>query len=338
MRRVRAGRKSSPPTAVAPTLSFGGWENLSGPTLAVCHPDWRGVRTAAYAFGDPVVETADPGRDAAAIVAGARSAGVSALVVHGFPPGTAALLQAAKRAGLETRSVMHSSLAQHGAEAGEAAMMDAVAALAAAGTLDRIGVVKEGIAEALTAMGVRATHTPNRVPTIGEPTSLDLGPGAPHVGVFGAPYWRKNVVTQLGAVALLGGTGHVMVRPAVGYLDGMRLVEHGDLPRDRFLAIQASTQLNLYVTLSECHPMGPMESYLSGVPALMSRTSGLFRSDPTLWDLTTADRPDDPTAIAAAARRLTEHGADAIARAKEWMQRADADATAIWRGFVGVDR
>ena len=336
MRRVR-GRKA-PSAAAPPLLSFGGWGDLSGSTLAVCHPGWRGVRTAAYAFGDPVVETAEPERDAPAIVAGARNAGVGVLIVHGFPPGAVALFQAAKRAGLQTRCVMHSSLAQHGAEAGEAEMMDAVAELAAAGTLDRIGVVKEGIAEALTAMGVTATHTPNRVPSIGMPEKIDLGSGAPHIGVFGAPYWRKNVVTQLGAVALLGGTGHVMVRPSVGYLDGMRLVEHGELPRDRFLNIQASTQLNLYVTLSECHPMGPMESYLSGVPALMSRTSGVFRSDPTLWDLTTTDRPDDPTAIAAAARRLTEHGADAIARAKEWMRRADADAATIWQAFVGGAR
>ena len=337
MRRVRAGRKN-PPSAPAATLSFGGWDRLSGSTLAVCHPDWRGVRTAAYAFGDPVVETADPERDAAAIVQGARGAAIRVLVVHGYPPGSAALFDAAKHAGLQTRCVMHSSLAQHGAEAGEAAMMDAVAALATAGTLDRIGVVKEGIAEALTAMGVAATHTPNRAPSIGAPERIDLGPNGPHIGVFGAPYWRKNIVTQLGAVALLDGTGHVMTRPAVGYLDGMRLVEHGELPRDQFLAVQASTRLNLYVTLSECHPMGPMESYLSGVPALMSRTSGLFRSDPTLWDLTTTDRPDDPTAIAASARRLTEHGADAISRAKEWMRQADAEAAAIWQAFIGVER
>ena len=31
-----------------------------------------------------------------------------------------------------------------------------------------------------------------------------------------------------------------------------------------------STDVNLYVSLSECHPLSPIESYLTGVPALMS--------------------------------------------------------------------
>ncbi len=112
-------------------------------------------------------------------------------------------------------------------------------------------------------------------------------------------------------------------------------MEHGELPRDRFLAVQASTALNLYVTLSECHPMAPLESYLSGVPALISRTSEVFRSDPRLWELATTDQPDDPTAIVSAAQRLREHRAEATERALRWISDSDSAAAAAWSKFTG---
>jgi hypothetical protein len=143
------------------------------------------------------------------------------------------------------------------------------------------------------------------------------------------------VVTQLLTVGLLdGAVAHVMRRPDVAYLSDVEIVEHGELPWEEFVALQGSVDLNLYVTLSECHPSTPQESYLAAVPCLMSRTSGIFRDDPVLWDLTTVDLLDDPTAIAAAARRLLDRSGEAFERAKRWMDSADARALEIWRVFV----
>lgn len=327
-------RTRQTPDQPAAATSFGAWENLSSRTLAVCHPEWRGVRTAAHAFGDAVVETTDTWRDADLITRNASHAGVETLILHGFPPRSEALLISARKRGLATRVVMHSSMAQHGAEAGEAEMMDAVVRLAEAGVIGRIGVVKAGLAETFEALGIPATHTPNRTPDVSGVHPVPLDGTAPHVGVFGALFWRKNVVTQLGAVAVLGGTAHVLERPAIEYLARLPLVEHGELPRAEFLTIQASTHLNLYVTLSECHPLGPIESYLLGVPALMSRTSGVFRSDGRLWELTTVEEADDPVAIAAAARRLLTRAPEAVERARAWIARTDEAAAATWRDFT----
>ena len=331
-RLFRMNRRPPPEPQIY--LPFGAWENLSSPTIAVCHPDWRGVRTAAYAFGDPVVETRDAGRDAVEIAGGAVAAGVTTLVIHGFPVGSASLFRAAKARGLTTRSVMHSSMAQHGSDDGESEMMDAVVELSAEGIVDRVGFVKAGMAEAFRALGIDADHTPNRTPVMPKLERAPLEGGHPHIGVFGVPYWRKNIVTQLGAAAVMGGTAHVTTKPAVAYLEGLPIVEHGELVRDRFLAVQASTDINLYVTLSECHPMAPIESYLSGVPALVSRTSDVFRSDAVLWDLTTVDEPDNPTTIASSARRLMEHSDEAVERARGWIQAADAAAERAWGHFL----
>jgi hypothetical protein len=112
------------------------------------------------------------------------------------------------------------------------------------------------------------------------------------------------------------------------------MVVHGELPWERFVALQGSVDINLYVSLSECHPMSPMESYLAGVPCLTSRTSEVFAGDQDLWDLTTVAEIDDPRAIARAARRLLTDSAEAVARAREWITRSDLRAAAAWAEFT----
>lgn len=302
--------------------------------LAVCHPAWRGVRTAAHAHGDPVMESAAPGEHAAAILVEARRLGVGVIVVHGYPPGTDGLLRTARAAGLQTRVVLHSSMTQHGGEAGEARVADDVVALLADGTLDGLGFVKDGIAEAFTALGHAATWVPNATPTLPHATPLDLGTGR-HIGVFSEPFWRKNVVTQLGAVALMdGATAHVLDAPDVAYLRGMALEEHGLLPWERFVRLQASVDLNLYVTLSECYPLSPIESYAAGVPCLLSRTSSVFRDDAELWKMTTVEEHDNPRAIADAATRLLADRDTAVTRARDWITRWDVEAAQRWESFL----
>ncbi|MEA3511694.1 MAG: hypothetical protein U9R51_09690, partial [Actinomycetota bacterium] len=173
-----------------------------------------------------------------------------------------------------------------------------------------------------------------RTPDMPLITRRDLGPGL-NIGVFAESFWRKNVVTQLGAVALLDdATAHVLQRPDVAYLDGLAIVDHGVVPWEEFISLQASTDLNLYVTLSECHPLSPIESYLSGVPALMSRTSEVFRSDPELWNLTTVEVADDPSAIADAARTLLDRRDEALSRARRWIAEFDVLAAKTWSQFV----
>ena len=88
------------------------------------------------------------------------------------------------------------------AKVGEAAVASEVLALARNGVLDQVGFVKAGLAESFTALGYPAAYVPNRAPDLPTYEPYDAGPGL-NVGVFAEPFWRKNVVTQLGAVALL---------------------------------------------------------------------------------------------------------------------------------------
>ena len=330
LRRLRGG-----PPGREPVLSAGDWNRLEpGTVVQVCHPDWRGVRTVAYGFSTPVVECDDLDRWSGLLVDRLAAAEVGCVVVQGWPPGAAAFVRAAAGRGIRIKAVLHSSPTQHGAEPGEAAVVDEVFSLAAAGVLAGVGMGKAGVAAAFAAVGHPVTHVPNRVPRLPELDRRDLGDGL-HVGVFAEPFWRKNVTTQLLAVALLDdATAHVMTRPSNAYLSKLTIVEHGELPWAEFVSLQGSVDLNLYVTLSECHPSTPQESYLAGVPCLISRVSAVFKDDPVLWELTSVDEADNPEAIAAAARRLLDARDEAVSRAKEWMAAADARAEAIWEDFV----
>jgi hypothetical protein len=211
---------------------------------------------------------------------------------------------------------------------------DEVLALRASGALDVVGMAKSGVHPAFAALGFDVAYVPNRVPFLPEFERIDLGPGV-NVGVFAEPLWRKNVVSQLMAVATIeGARAHVMRRPAPIYLDRLDITEHGELPWERFIALQSSVDLNLYVTLSECHPSTPQESYLAGVPCLVSRVSSVFRDDPVLWKLTSVDEADNPASIATGARRLLEAKEEAVLRARAWMEEADRRGADAWAEFV----
>lgn len=307
--------------------------SADAPVVNVCHPDWRGVRAATATFRAPTVVAGDLAGTAASIIEDLSGMGTRTLVVQGFPPGAPVLLQLARQEDLQTAVVLHSSLTQLGAEPGEREMTDTVLELLSSGAIGRLGFVKEGLAEAYRALGFEAWYVPNRVPVLPEvlPGTLD----GFNVGVFAGQFWRKNVPNQLAAVALLGGTPHTMASPEGEVFAALDVVAHGELPWLEFLSLQASMDLNLYVTLSECHPLTPIESYLLGVPCLLSRTSAVFRSDPELWELTTVAELDNPRIIAAAGRRLLEEAGEAIDRAGAWMETFDLIAADLWAEFTG---
>jgi len=334
---TRRRRKGAASSIRGPHLSFGAWDQLpeaSPWVIQVCHPDWRGVRTVAYGFATPVVECEDLDHWGPELVDSIAASGVELVVIQGWPPGAGQFVRLLGRAGVRAACVLHSSPAQHGAEGGEAMVVDEILALLGEGALAAVGMAKSGVHEAYAALGYDIAYVPNRVPVLQRFEKLDLGPGL-NVGVFAEPLWRKNVTTQLMAVAEIeGARAHVMRRPPVAYLDRLEIVEHGEMSWGQFIALQSSVDLNLYVTLSECHPSTPQESYLAGVPCLISRVSSVFRDDPVLWDLTSVDEADNPSTISVGGRRLLEAKDEAVERARVWMNEADRRGADAWVRFV----
>lgn len=300
--------------------------------LQVCHPQWRGVRSSAIAFGDPVLEAQNL-RTLVDHIPDIVAAGTSTLVIQGWPPNAAGLCSAASEAGLRVLTVFHSSPAQHGVDGGEAEAVGEMLELHSAGIVDAVATVKAGVAKSMRSLGYKITHIGNRVPQLGEIEKTPVADGT-NVGVLLYPMWRKNVTTQILAARLLGWRPFVMEDPKVPYLSPNDLTICGELPREEFLAIQAAMDISLNVTLSECHPMIPMESYRLGVPCLMSRTSDLFIEDPDLYELSTVDRADSPDAIAQAAERLLANSDEAVTMANASLDTLDHRSAELWRKFT----
>ncbi|HSJ72592.1 MAG TPA: hypothetical protein VLA29_13215 [Acidimicrobiia bacterium] len=324
--RRRRGETVADAAPFVPTVGEGG-------VIQVCHPQWRGVRSSAIAFGDPILESPDLNALIPRI-GELRDAGVATIVIQGWPPGSAPFARAAQAEGMDVRAVSHSAPTQHGVDSGEAEAVAGALELLSVGVLTRFGTVKAGLREAYASLGHTVDHVPNRVPEVSGVTSRRHD-GGTHAGVFLFPMWRKNVATQILAARTLGWTPHVMADPNVPYLSKRDFVAHGEIKRDDFLPLMASMDINLNVTLSECHPMMPMESYRLGVPCLMSRTSDLFAANEELWELTTVDRIDDPSAIATAAKRLSADKDRAVELANLELDTVDAAARSAWWAFTG---
>lgn len=314
-----------------PSYPGGKW----GRVVNLCHPDWRGVRTAAHSYRVPVIEVADAGSWAKAIVAKLSEQAVEVAVLQGYPPGSDRLLSQLKAAGIATRAVLYSSPSQHGIDGGEVEMLSSLLTLCKRGVLGKLGLAKQGMAEALRALGHHAEYLPTPVPRLPEVMPINLPAGRTHVGIFLEPIWRKNLAAQMAAAALLEqATAHVIELPGVAYLERLSVEVHGLMTWDRFLPVLAAMQINFNVTLSECLPLTPMESYLAGVPCLASRTSPLFRDDSELHQLSTIDEVDNPMAMAAAARRLLAAKHQVMPRARAWLEAWDQQALTRWEEFV----
>jgi hypothetical protein len=300
--------------------------------LQVCHPDWRGVRSSAIAFGDPVLEVRDL-NDLVDYLDDLVATGATTAVIQGWPPNAEGFATAAAGAGLSVLGVFHSSPAQHGVDGGEAEAVFQMLELKQFGVMSGVATVKAGLVESFKALGYEIQHVGNRVPDLGsiEPVAVKEGTNA---GILLHPMWRKNVTTQVLAAHELGWRPFVMADPQVPYLSPNDLTVCGELPRDEFLAILAAMDISLNVTLSECHPMMPMEAYRVGVPCLISNTSDLFTDDPRLNELTTVSQPDNPTAIAAAASTLLEHSVEAVTLANASLDRTDQRSAEQWRQFT----
>jgi glycosyltransferase involved in cell wall biosynthesis len=139
--------------------------------------------------------------------------------------------------------------------------------------ISRVGFVKEGLAEVFTKLyDFDCYHQPLNQPIIPDGLKkIALDETKIHVGVFGADTFNKNLHNQvIHALMIDNVVVHVLDKSIFNYL-GMndRIVEHGEnLPREQFLAILGSMDLNLYMSFNESWGLVAKESEAMGVSLL----------------------------------------------------------------------
>lgn len=139
--------------------------------------------------------------------------------------------------------------------------------------ISRFGFVKEGLAEVFSKLyDFNSFHQPLNPPIIPkEIKKIELDKTKLHIGVFGADTFNKNLHNQvIHALMIDEVVVHVLDKSIFKYLGKEdRIVEHGkDLPREKFLSILGSMDLNLYMSFNESWGLVAKESEAMGVKTI----------------------------------------------------------------------
>jgi glycosyltransferase involved in cell wall biosynthesis len=170
-----------------------------------------------------------------------------------------------------------------------------------AGLVDKIWVCKRGLDDLLRSKGIESEVIENYLPqNVRTPRRLH-GSGRVRVGIWSVDNgWRKNLISQF--LAFSGDTKfeiyHTNTDPVLtSLLDTFDVpnvkVHDGPFPHAQMVSWLSKMDINLYVTLSECSPMLPLESISMGVPVLVGPTTTFFDSDPFLRQRLVAASPED---------------------------------------------
>jgi glycosyltransferase involved in cell wall biosynthesis len=155
--------------------------------------------------------------------------------------------------------------------------------------INRFGFVKEGLAEIFTKLyNFNCFHQPLNTPLIPEGVKkIELDHTKIHVGVFGADTFNKNLHNQvIHALMIDSVIVHVLDKGVFKYL-GLedRIVEHGkNLPREQFLSILGSMDLNLYMSFNESWGLVAKESEILGIVTIESEKTDYIQKIKTILE------------------------------------------------------
>jgi len=312
------------------------------PVVAFSPPDYLGVTRSTQSFFERWIPLAEHdlvrARDRRELVHTLSATGVETAVFSGFARGYARVIEALHRArpGVRVLVLWHGSPLQHAEDCSWRHLQE-VLALHARGCVHAIGCFKQGFPELLARAGARALAVSNRASAPAERPGAVPTDGRVHLGVWSAgPSWRKNPFAMVSAAALVEGAVLSGVLDERARTWARQLgVELGRTSRAPFPAAElcellAAQHCNLYVTLSECSPLLPVESLALGAPCLVSPTSHLFR-EPTpaarlLHRRLVVERFEDAAAIADAAREAAAHRKEIGEAYREWAPAQDRAA------------
>ena len=297
--------------------------------VGVAVPDWRGV----YSSVANLFPACLPVRDALTKRSAGRVAelilqtGASRVVFGSFAPTYIHLLRALEQASrkIEVYSISYGSFMQSNERTGWT-MLQLLKQLVVEGRIKKLGFAKAGMAEVYHRLGVRSAfvmHTVDKVPAA---ASVPL-PGGPHLGLAAVSLatWRKLPFAMLAAVTeipdavlhIAGAQGRV-----AEFVRQMRLdarISPQPLPQSELPQMLRSMHLNLYVTLSECCPMLPLESLAEGAPCLTGPNSHLFEDSAYLRSRLIVDYPERNDVIARYIRQALHERDEIIGAYRKWL-------------------
>lgn len=304
--------------------------------LSINHPQWRGILASARELFDNLYLVPDDlDRKRADYYARLFiESGVPSLTIQGFPKTYIHLVKALRRLAsrLPLYVIYHGNFL-HMREDYDWQVLKEVIGLHRSGEIAKIGFVKQGMAEIMNQAGIRSAFISNLVRQVPEGPSQPLD-GGPHIGIWAQPdgSWKKSPYAMLAALKMLpGAQGHAYhvshrAEEFAGLLHIPAEYSFHALAQAQVPEAMQQMHLNLYVTLTECAPMMPLESLSTGSPCLFGPTTHYFQDHAYLRQRLVVPIPDDALTIANTARKALEERREIIDAyqnyAPEYNQRA----------------
>lgn len=311
--------------------------------VAVAHPDWLGIRSSAAQMFDHLLLLTDEltEEDADSIAQRLLQRRPTAVVMQGFPFTYQHLVRALNRQApdLPVHVVWHGTFMQ-ATEDYAWRSFKLMCALQRQGKIRRIGCVKKGQEQILRHRGLDAHYLLNMYRQI--PEAAAPVPVAPiKLGIWSISELKhKPPYEMLAAASTIPGAqvvGSVASDRMVDFCKEFglaqdflgRMIPQAEMPRHL-----ATTHLNLYVTLNECAPMLPLESFAVGVPCIVGPNTPYFEHNPYLQSRLVVPVADDAHAIARKIESALAERDQIIAAYREYAIEHNAESAQTLQRFL----
>jgi hypothetical protein len=276
--------------------------------IAIMHPDWRGIRSSTENLFDQCFYIGDSHQDFENVELYASliiETGCKKIVFSGFPRTYVTLTEKIKRmdSSIKIYCLWHGSFLQSNEEYNWE-QFKVILNMTKNKIIYKFGFVKEGMAEIMAEkFGIDTAFIKNyvkHIPSGPSPTDANIN----KIGLWAvSPNWRKNPYAMLVACSLVKNSktfcfGHDnKVMDFINVFGINAYCQQEPIPQNEMPTILSQMHINLYVTLSECTPMTPLESLSAGVPCLVGPTSHLFRENEFLFERLVVPFPDKASYI-----------------------------------------
>lgn len=314
-----------------------------GEPVAIAHPEWLGIRSSASQVFEHLLFLRDDlsppiAQEIARRLADCRP---SAIVFQGFPYTYQHLVESLHRSAqhIPLYAVWHGTFMQASEDYAWRSFR-LVCSLQRQGKIRRIGCVKRGQDEILRRNGLDASFLLNRYTQVPQHAS-QVADGASRLGIWSISELRHKPPYEMLAAASMIDNAIV-----VGSVASQRMREFCEefgvphdfvgsmVPQAEMPEHLAACHVNLYVTLNECAPMLPLESFAVGAPCIVGPNTPYFEDDPYLRSRLVVDVPDDASEIAARIGDVLRERDEIVSAYKAYAMRYNALSAATVRQFL----
>jgi len=223
------------------------------------------------------------------------------IVWSGFPPYFEILAGLIREQTTAKQScIFHGTLSELGREGHAPALLPFQ--LASGRMLDRIGVIRQDLAQPLSKLFQVPCFELRNICSLPDTTKVSpFTDGKRHLGVFGGSTFNKNLHNQVVAALLVEDSMvHVSDSSPFAYLNcDHQIIAHGNtLSHAEYVGLLGAMDINLYLSFSESFGQVVLESLAMGVPCLSSTTSNVLDGNAYLQQHLQVAALDSPTVIA----------------------------------------